>query len=126
MDRSVENAQKIVLDMLKGMTQTKLSETTGINQVTLANLKNGKASRISEKVWNRLVAIDTVPKPEKPKKRVLKKKKPVIAVEKKAISPQPEPPKLIESIDGIVAQLEELKKQIKPLEDLRDLLMKVK
>lgn len=41
------------------------------------------------------------------------------------VSPQSEPPKLIESIDGIVAQLEALKKQIKPLEELRTLLMKM-
>ena len=54
------------------------------------------------------------------------KKSPFVSkVQKKAISPQPEPPKLIETIDGIVTQLEDLKKQIKPLEELRDLLLKM-
>lgn len=121
MERSVDNARKMVKDMLKDMTQTKLSETTGINQVTLANLKNGKAKRITDKVWNRLVAIDTVPLPEKPKKKA----KPATKAEKKTISPQPEPPKMIETIDGILTQLEDLKRQIKPLEELRALLMKM-
>jgi DNA-binding Xre family transcriptional regulator len=104
MESSVKNAQKMVIDMLKSTSQTKLSETSGINQVTLASLKNGKASRISEKVWSRLVKAYSG---------------------RTAISPQPEPPKLIETIDGIVAQLEALKKQIKPLEELRTLLMKM-
>lgn len=83
MERSVENAQKMVKDMLKDHTQTKLSETTGINQVTLANLKNAKAKRITDKVWNRLEkaydsrkAIDTVPMPEKPKKRQSLRRRP--------------------------------------------------
>jgi DNA-binding Xre family transcriptional regulator len=113
MDRTVKNAQKMVIALLKNMTQTKLSETSGINQVTLASLKNGKASRISEKVWSRLVkAYDgTVP---------LQKKRTTTA-----ISPQPESQTLVETIDGIVAQLEALKKQIKPLEELRALLMKM-
>jgi DNA-binding Xre family transcriptional regulator len=98
----------MVLALLKNMTQTKLSEASGINQVTLASLKNGKASRISEKVWSRLVKSydgDIVPLREKAKTA--------------------ETPKLIEMIEGIVAQLEALKKQIKPLEELRALLMKM-
>jgi DNA-binding Xre family transcriptional regulator len=125
MESSVKNAQKMVIDMLKSTSQTKLSETSGINQVTLASLKNGKASRISEKVWSRLVKAydgDTAPVPVKHR---LQRKEPVIAVERKGISPQPEPPKLIETIDGIVTQLENLRKQIKPLEELRTLLMKM-
>jgi transcriptional regulator with XRE-family HTH domain len=89
------------------MTQTKLSKASGINQVTLASLKNGKASGISEKVLSRLVAAydGTVTLSEKAKTA--------------------ESPRLIESIDGIVAQLEQLKMQIKPLEELRALLMKM-
>lgn len=123
MERSVENAQRMVLDMLKGMTQTKLSDTTGINQVTLANLKNGKASRISEKVWDRLVAaydgkvaIDTVPLPEKPKKKA----KPATKAKT-----QQEPP-IIKTINGMISELEELKKQIEPLVELQEVIMKMK
>jgi hypothetical protein len=98
----------MVLALLNKTNQTKLSEISGVNQVTLASLKNGKASGISEKVWSRLVRAyerNIVPLPEKAKTA--------------------EPPKLIESIDGIVAKLEELKKQIKPLEELRALLVKM-
>jgi len=123
-ERSVENAKKMVQDMLKGMTQTKLSETTGINQVTLANLKNGKAKRITDKVWNRLEkAYDgSEPTPAKPKKKA----KPATKVQKKTISPQPEPPKIIKTINGLIAELEDLKKQVEPLVELQQVIKKMK
>jgi DNA-binding Xre family transcriptional regulator len=123
MERSVENAQQMVKDMLKDMTQTKLSDTIGINQVTLANLKNAKAKRITDKVWNRLEkaydsrkSIDTGPMPEKPKKKAKPAKKAKAQTE----------PQIVKKINSMIAELEELKKQVEPLVELQKVIKKMK
>lgn len=118
MERSVENAQKMVKDMLKDMTQTKLSDTTGINQVALANLKNAKAKRITDKVWNRLEKAYNGAEPAhaKPKKKAKPAKK---------AKTQPEP-QIVKKINSMIAELEELKKQVEPLVELQQVIKKMR
>lgn len=55
MEKTAEKAQKMINDLLlAGFSGVKISEGSGINQLTISLLKNGKSKRITEKVYDRL------------------------------------------------------------------------
>lgn len=54
----LELAVKHVHDMLaKGWTVTAISKNSGVNQITLGNIKNQKAQRITDKVYQRIADL---------------------------------------------------------------------
>jgi len=54
-EKSVDRAQRMIKDLLlAGYSGVKISEGSGINQVTIGALKNGKSQRVTDKVFNRL------------------------------------------------------------------------
>lgn len=54
-EKTVEKAQQMIQDLLlAGYSGVKISEGSGVNQVTIGALKNGKSQRVTEKVFDRL------------------------------------------------------------------------
>jgi|GEM_PF-1475827 len=54
-DENFVNAQKHIADLMaKGWTVAAISKFSGVNQITLGNIKNNKSSRLTDKVYQKI------------------------------------------------------------------------
>lgn len=54
-EKTAEAAQKMIADLLiAGFSGVKISKGTGVNQITIGNLRNGKNSRVTEAVYDKI------------------------------------------------------------------------
>lgn len=54
-EKTAEKAQQMIQDLiLAGFSGVKISKGSGVNQITIGNLKNGKNSRVTEVVFDKL------------------------------------------------------------------------
>jgi hypothetical protein len=54
-EKTAEAAQKMIQDLLlAGFSGVKISKGTGVNQITIGNLKNGKNARVTETVYDKI------------------------------------------------------------------------